>query len=387
MQNDEEIAKRTVVVDAGAVIRGVRLERVGGKLVTTPGVLAEIRDRQARANLITLPVDIETRAPMPEALNFIKRFAKETGDLGFLSQNDMELMALAYQLQRETGEHEHLRFHPAEMKKDDNALPFSWGPEEQKTGSKVEGDGESAKPAGSPASKPELPAFPESDDESGSDSESDSESDGEWITPQNISRMSAPVTSKASANIKVACITGDYSCQNVLLQIGLHLLTFDGFAIRSVKLWGLICRACHAFTRESTRMFCPKCGNATVDRVPITVEDGEVKVHDHRRRRNLKGTIYSIPKPKGGRHGNQGLIFAEDQMMMGGRDREFRHQQNVYEKERQMRDPFATDTNLNWYARQKTAAGNQAVTGSAPRVTVGFGRKNPNANNFKRKKK
>merc|ERR1719160_1667014 len=108
--------------------------------------------------------------------------------------------------------------------------------------------------------------------------------------------------------------------------------------VKTVKLWGLICRGCFHFSRDTTKIFCPKCGHSTVDRVPITVDlDGKVQVHDNRRRKNLKGTIYSIPKPTGGRV--RGPIFAADELLIGGRDRELRRAANLQEKERMASDP------------------------------------------------
>ncbi|CAG8850133.1 27810_t:CDS:2, partial [Racocetra persica] len=45
-------------------------------------------------------------------------------------------------------------------------------------------------------------------------------------------------------NIKVACITTDYSMQNVLLQMGLNLVSVEGARIKKVKSWVLRCHAC-----------------------------------------------------------------------------------------------------------------------------------------------
>ena len=48
-----------LVVDSGPLIKGVRLERIEAEhYVTIPEVLREIRDRQARQMLSTLPVEL-----------------------------------------------------------------------------------------------------------------------------------------------------------------------------------------------------------------------------------------------------------------------------------------------------------------------------------------
>ena len=38
-----------------------------------------------------LPVEIVTRAPHPRAVQFVREFAKKTGDLGFLSPPDIDV--------------------------------------------------------------------------------------------------------------------------------------------------------------------------------------------------------------------------------------------------------------------------------------------------------
>ena len=58
-----------LVVDSGPLIKGVRLERIDAdRYVTVPEVMREIRDRQARQLLSTLPVELETREPSEEAI-------------------------------------------------------------------------------------------------------------------------------------------------------------------------------------------------------------------------------------------------------------------------------------------------------------------------------
>jgi len=167
--------------------------------------------------------------------------------------------------------------------------------------------------------------------------------------------------------------------------MGIAPITFDGYQIRSAKLWGVVCRGCFFFSRETSKVFCPKCGHDTLDRVPLTVgEDGKIEVHDNRRRRNLKGTVYSIPKPKGGRGWQP--IFAEDQLRMGGRDRELRHQAKLYDNERMAKDPFDYDnTARDWSKRGVTSTGN-ALNSSAPSMKAGYGKRNPNANNYRFRK-
>ena len=66
------------------------------------------------------------------------------------------------------------------------------------------------------------------------------------------------------------------------------------------------------------RKYCDRCGSNLLGKVSVYINDnGEITYFDNPKRRiNLRGTKYSIPKPKGGRHGND-MILREDQLMMG----------------------------------------------------------------------
>lgn len=95
----------------------------------------------------------------------------------------------------------------------------------------------------------------------------DDEDDGEgaWITPDNVvqhknrslglvSEESEPSAlsgkgrkgkkGKGQGKMTVACMTGDYAVQNVLLQMGLSLVSMEGQRISKVKSWVLRCHAC-----------------------------------------------------------------------------------------------------------------------------------------------
>jgi len=103
MVTEQGTSDRKVVIDAGAAIKLQRLDRFGGELFTTGGVIREIRDENARNLLKTLPQELRVREPLAQDILFTKQFAKATGDLGFLSQNDIELIALTLALHREAG--------------------------------------------------------------------------------------------------------------------------------------------------------------------------------------------------------------------------------------------------------------------------------------------
>ncbi|KAE8722510.1 actin-depolymerizing factor 1-like [Hibiscus syriacus] len=114
----------------------------------------------------------------------------------------------------------------------------------------------------------------------------------------------------------VACVTGDFAMQNVLLQMGLRLLAPGGIQIRQLHRWVLKCHACYTVTAEIGRIFCPKCGNGgTLRKVAVTVGENGIVLASHRPRITLRGTKFSLPLPQGGRDAiTKNLILREDQL-------------------------------------------------------------------------
>ncbi|OMO79493.1 Nin one binding (NOB1) Zn-ribbon-like protein [Corchorus capsularis] len=114
----------------------------------------------------------------------------------------------------------------------------------------------------------------------------------------------------------VACVTGDFAMQNVLLQMGLRLLAPGGMQIRQLHRWVLKCHACYTVTAEIGRIFCPKCGNGgTLRKVAVTVGENGVVLASHRPRITLRGTKFSLPLPQGGRDAiTKNLVLREDQL-------------------------------------------------------------------------
>lgn len=466
---------RKVTIDACAAIKLQRLERLGTELFTTSGVLGEIKDPKARAMLDTLPIELKVQEPLPEDLAYTKQFAKATGDFGFLSRNDLDIISLTVRLHKLAGGT--LRDKPEALAtaSEFRSQAFDWAPgkaakaedlcvgcEEAEgapadtgaeceaanaIGAAVDGameeisakfadvsteeataallqskaadaDSNSAEAAPEeawscrtrrgkevaagvdsnaamaapedqqavhrPQQRGALPGWDEADSDSEAELSQDGSSAGEWVTVENYHRFGVDVQSVQAdqPDVKVTCATADYSVQNVLLQMGITPLTFDGYAVRSVKLWGLICRACFFFTRQSEKVFCPKCGHDTLVRVPIVVgQDGKPTALNAGRKLRRKGTIFSMPKPSSGRCWKP--ILAEDELKIGGRDREFRRQEKLADKEQKAKDPFDLDNGARgWWQRSITNTGKQLNT-SAPRMQAGYGRmKNPNANNY-----
>lgn len=144
----------------------------------------------------------------------------------------------------------------------------------------------------------------------------DHDGEGAWITPSNLHKHARPLAPASDAPLPIesaiACITTDYAMQNVLLQLGCRLLNLRGRSIRSIRSWMKKCHACDALSPEMSREFCERCGHHSMIRVNVTVNAaGLVRFWHGTRHLNLRGTIYSIPRPRAGRHAAN-LKLSED---------------------------------------------------------------------------
>ncbi|KAM5485096.1 20S-pre-rRNA D-site endonuclease nob1 [Microsporum canis] len=96
----------TIILDAGPLIKNVppvsTLLSQSHALITTPSVVSEIRDPEARRRIETLYLPFLTqRTPKPDSLRVVSEFARKTGDREVLSKNDLEILALAYEVECE----------------------------------------------------------------------------------------------------------------------------------------------------------------------------------------------------------------------------------------------------------------------------------------------
>ncbi|EKM79849.1 hypothetical protein AGABI1DRAFT_119910 [Agaricus bisporus var. burnettii JB137-S8] len=183
----------------------------------------------------------------------------------------------------------------------------------------------------------------ESDDSSSpqplyDDPSDEDDGEGEWITPQNAGIHKSKALhllpdndsktkgrkTKEEETIGTGCMTADFAMQNVLLQMGLDLVSVEGKKIQRVRNYVLRCHACYKICKDQSRKFCPSCGNPSLLRATVTISSPNasknapvLQVHlkpnfQHR----IRGSKYSIPSPKPGsaKTGNgEGLILREDQ--------------------------------------------------------------------------
>ncbi|KAI1430625.1 D-site 20S pre-rRNA nuclease [Xylaria sp. CBS 124048] len=367
---------QALILDAGPLIKNdppvSTLLAQAHELYTLPSVISEIRDAATRSRLeTTLLPFLKLRSPRATSIKFVTDFARRTGDLDVLSKPDIHLMALAYELECElNGGDWRLRKtpgqkgvngkSPAQVEKDklknaEGATEEAANAEEVKAAEESPESAESAEPSVEEQAQPvveetitetfgslslEQSATPTTEETKTDEInvqeeevvEDDDDEEG-WITPSNLKKhqardKTAPSDQPTQRVLKVALLTSDYAMQNVLLRINLNLVSSGLARITHVKTWVLRCHGCFQITRDTSKQFCPRCGQATLTRVSCsTDQSGNFTVHLKKNFQwNNRGNVYSVPKPVhgtptgrargpgGGKNGwGRELIFAEDQ--------------------------------------------------------------------------
>eukprot|EP00873_Tetraselmis_striata_P011824 jgi/Tetstr1/432088/TSEL_021559.t1 len=390
--NWKEDKPATAVVDANAIISGLRLPGGVQRAVTIQDVMGEIRDKKSREWLQRLPYKLEIMDPSEDSIKAVTAFARMTGDLRNLSKPDIHLLALAHDLETRVYGDGHLRKEPQKArivpKNRSRAKPLpGWGTEGGDWAELDELEGLSSETAAVSKVAAELTELRVADEDcaiTGADGEQHGasagmgnaegdnclgeEDDSGWevATKTNTARrhkvqkeakraqrdeiiqMTQPADEDGKEEEEeeegeaegeggedgdsdegesedgtdddlleescISSITADFAMQNVLLQMGLRLVTPDGRRIREVNCWVLRCSACRATTREMQKLFCPQCGNATMDKVELTIGPDGQEQYGVRKKHNLRGTRYSLPKPKGGKK-SVDPVLREDVMM------------------------------------------------------------------------
>ncbi|MCJ1365772.1 Nin1 binding protein [Acarospora aff. strigata] len=353
----------SIVLDAGPILRNEppvsSLLAQSETLFSVPSVINEIRDAAARSRLeTTLLPFLVLRSPEDQSVKIITDFARRTGDLNVLSKPDIQILALAYELECErNGGNWRLRSVPGQkrlngapprpversplnLKDQAPELSTELNTSEKVPDVKVEPTPIDANPALEQsealeeANQDDYPTSgtkevqtteqvselslyslalepistshtPEA--QRGSLVSDDSDSEG-WITPSNFKKhqsadlKAAGAPSSSTGLMQVATITTDFAMQNVLLQMNLNLLSPSLRRIRHLKTYILRCHACFQQTKEMDKQFCPRCGKPTLMRVACsTMHNGEFQVHLKKNMQwNTRGDRYSIPKPVSG---------------------------------------------------------------------------------------
>ncbi|KAI4719583.1 D-site 20S pre-rRNA nuclease [Aureobasidium sp. EXF-10727] len=360
----------TIVLDTGAIIRNhptvSTLLAQSEQIVTVPAIITEIRDASTRTRVETQLMPFLTiRSPNPASIKFVTDFARKTGDLDVLSKPDIQIVALAYELECErNGGDWRLRRNPGQKGMNgkppvkDDVKPEEEGEAKQEEATEtkqqetIEATAEQTTPDASVqqisddlaqtkinavenmvSEEPVIQDAQPTETSQAEAEDSGEDSDGGWITPSNLKKHqekdssgSTESTQAAQSVLQVATLTTDFAMQNVLLQINLNLLSPTMQRVKHLKTYILRCHACFCTTKEMSKQFCPRCGSPTLTRVACsTTSNGEFKLHLKKNMQwNTRGDRFSIPKPvhgsangrvQGGGKGHWGndLILAEDQ--------------------------------------------------------------------------
>jgi len=420
-------SKPALVIDTNAFIRCLDLQKLADKyeIYTSNNVLVEIRDKHARDKFAALGFDIKTYSADDKSYKFVEDFSKKTGDFASLSFTDKELIAIAYYLATQRGNEDKLRKQPPELtqwiptenkegfsdeesdeeeeeekEEDDDGFvtvapkkgvknnhhnfhekkqaPLQEAVVEAKQAEELGKEGIVLEKITEKGTTETAAAAQEADDDSSD------EDDGQgWINPDNITKTLFKGTKKEDRiqEVGVTIMTADYAMQNVIIQIGLPLLSTEGYVIRQTRRFVLECYSCEKICKDPTKQFCPSCGNPTLKKLSVRAnEDGTMTFYRNPRRRiNNRGKIYSIPLSEGGRKNND-LLLREDEFLMRGRLQQLERQEKDKDRKfKQRLKDYENGLTFDDINLQHKYAGNK--------IQIGYGKVNPNDKNQFRKRK
>ncbi|KAK2854346.1 hypothetical protein Q5P01_007007 [Channa striata] len=184
---------------------------------------------------------------------------------------------------------------------------------------------------------PQTDVQSDDEDKENEPEEEDEEDDdgGGWITPSNIKQVKMDSADwMAPGDVRVGCLTTDFAMQNVLIQIGLHVLSVNGMLIKQARNYILRCHACFKTCSNMSKVFCPNCGNQTLKKVAVTVnEDGTMQMHFSKNPKvlNPRGLKHSLPLPHGGKHSNNPHLTEDQRFPQQRLSRKARQKTNVFD--------------------------------------------------------
>ncbi len=256
------------------------------------------------------------------------QFSKKTGDFASLSATDIKVIAVAYMLEAQYVGEEHLPKEPTMKRTVELYKPGEKNGTQTAAKNLVgfynpENDEDAEEHEWSDVENEETEEVLEEDEregESGEDPDSEDDDEG-WITPGNLKSktlelLGADAEDEEVESVEVACLTNDFAMQNVLKQMGLHVLSSAGLLIKETKTWILRCYGCFGTTPKMELKFCPKCGHDTLKRVSVTLnKDGTQQIHiSSRRILTGRGKKFSLPTFKGGKYAVNPIRSADQPM-------------------------------------------------------------------------
>ncbi|CAD8120066.1 unnamed protein product [Paramecium sonneborni] len=423
-----------LILDANAFIKEINFQHLSEHytFITHEAILTEVRDERARQKLQNFTYPLTFLTPSEKMIKIVKQFATQTSDVASLSPIDIELIALACTLIEENGQKDKLKLEPLkplefnkiknvygskhlqqqeeeeieeeEEVQNENNQQIENKQEEEQTQKNTEelekqensqknqddddSDGwEEVVPkrkhynnySKSNSSQQTKLVEKQIDNENDQDSSED-ENEEEWINNANIHEKLNEIQINPQENqinnFGIALLTTDFAMQNVLLQMGIPVLSTEGYMIKSARRFILECHICKTLVRDSTRLFCTNCGNNSLLKVSCSLEsDGTIILYRKKNFKvNLRGTQYSIPQNLTKK--DAPFIFCQDQLMKSGIQQQLARQR----KQEEIRYKKVMKTYEN-------GIGFEDIDYKHPqqKITVGYGKLNPNDVNDMRK--
>lgn len=411
---------RHFVLDANSLISADSLAwLVEMNAYTTPGVLAEVRDRASRQRLAALPFQLASANPSKRALDLVTAFARHSGDLRSLSPVDIQIIALTYDIElKQAGTDAHLTklnanraiqatrgsdearedrsaHEQEETQKSTAALPEEEKIDEVSTLAEEDDDVAQEREASSdcssvsssedaevranpaPARKEEeksrilnqhgLVSVGDADEDDGIGWEGPTDSSGFGEGDDEEDRLQSVCAA--------ACLTADFAMQNVLMHMGLRVLSMDGRRVQARKRFVARCSACFYVEKENVdRAFCGRCGSHAL-RKTVMRPDGTVRTRHAVAKRRPQGSKFPLPMPKNGekkgaKRFEGDILLREDQLLQGiWKQRKARGEAQA--KKDATKSVFGPDV--------AEALADLDIKPTKAAYTVGYGRTNPNA--------
>jgi len=253
-------------------------------IYTSPLVVREVRDALARKRLQQLESVLIVLEPNSSCVKAVMEFARRTGDYPHLSRTDIQVLSLTLMLDLETHNGKFLKPELLELLPSEARRENSQDDNQRKTTNE---DSVCVEQVESALADVQI-----------TDATTNSSFDV-WIHNENIdSIVQNSKARKKEALVqerRVGCMTSDFSMQNLLLQMGLVLISPDGRRVKKLKSFVLRCESCFHITKQVDKLFCPHCGNHTLLRTTCkTDKQGNLLVFPPKRKKNnLRGTIVS----------------------------------------------------------------------------------------------
>ncbi|KFD50961.1 hypothetical protein M514_08143 [Trichuris suis] len=329
-----------LVVDSSGFIKCADLFCLAESFYTVNDVLTEIKDGKTKARLRALPFQLTVLEPDGSSLKFVTEFSKKTGDYATLSKADLNLLAAVHGLAVKHMGSCSINEEPLKADKDNVSSPQ---PENSMLGFYTPGKTNLLNdPEESNISElgEQLMNLGDWTDEAHI---SDPEDEEGWITPASVS-IPTENSVQPKEVFTVACLTSDFAVQNTLTQMGLNVLSVDGRSIEHAKKFVLRCFSCFQVSTDVTKKFCPNCGNDTLTKLTVSYDSNGAIVYHFSKRKVItpKGSKFSLPAPRGGKHAKNPVLFEDQPMSQNKLSRKSLQKMNVFDPDYVAGDsPFA----------------------------------------------